>query len=59
MSSGYPARLIPFTLAWVMHGLPAEGRAAAGFLGRAAVVLWSVAFRRAFERTERVAFRYA
>jgi hypothetical protein len=60
VSSGYPARLIPFTLAWVMHGLPAEGRAAAaGFLGRAAVVLWSVAFRRAFERTERVAFRYA
>jgi hypothetical protein len=60
IGSGYPAKLIPFTLAWVMHDLPAEGRtAAATFLGRPASTLWWLAFRRPFERTERAAFRYA
>jgi hypothetical protein len=60
IGSGYPAKLIPFTLAWVMHDLPADGRAAAtAFLGRPAYALWSLAFRRPFERTERAAFRYA
>jgi Hemerythrin HHE cation binding domain len=60
VGSGYPTKLIPFTLAWIMHGLPADGRAAAArFLGRPTTLLWSLAFRRPFERTERVAFRYA
>jgi hypothetical protein len=60
VGSGYPARLVPFTLAWIMHDLPADGRAAAAeFLGRPATVLWSLAFRRPFERKERAAFRYA
>jgi len=60
VAAGYRARLVPFTLAWVMHGLPDEGRtAAAQFLGRPASLLWSVAFRRPFERGERAAFRYA
>ncbi|WP_116452947.1 hemerythrin domain-containing protein [Blastococcus litoris] len=60
VGAGYPAKLIPFTLAWVMHDLPAEGRtAAAAFLGRPAHTLWSLAFRRPFERKERAAFRYA
>ncbi|WP_324273669.1 hypothetical protein [Blastococcus brunescens] len=59
IGSDYPARLIPFSLAWLMHGLPEHGRAAAaGFLGRPALALWSLAFRRPFERKERAAFRY-
>ncbi|MGY1804975.1 hemerythrin domain-containing protein [Blastococcus sp. SYSU D00922] len=60
VGAGYPAKLIPFTLAWVMHDLPADGRtAAAGFLGKPAYTLWSLAFRRPFERKERAAFRHA
>jgi hypothetical protein len=60
IGADYPARLIPFTLAWVMHDLPDEGRAAAAeFLGKPASMLWSLAFRRPFERRERAAFRYA
>jgi hypothetical protein len=60
VAAGYPASLIPFTLAWLMHGLPADGRAAATeFLGRPAATLWSLAFRRPFERRERAAFRHA
>jgi len=59
VGSGYPTKLIPFTLAWVMHDLPADGRAAAAtFLGRPASTLWWLAFRRPFERGERTAFRY-
>lgn len=60
IGAGYPAKLISFTLAWVMHELPADGRAAAAaFLGKPAHTLWSLAFRRPFERKERAAFRYA
>jgi len=60
IGSGYPASLIPFTLAWVMHDLPADAVGAArAFLGAPASLLWWVAFRRGFERRERVAFRYA
>jgi Hemerythrin HHE cation binding domain len=60
IGSGYPSSLIPFTLAWIMHDLPAQGRTAAvAFLGRPPYTLWSLAFRRPFERKERVAFRYA
>lgn len=60
IGSGYPAREIPFTLAWVMHGLPAEALPRAkAFLGTPAYALWAVAFRRGFERGERAAFQYA
>ena len=59
IGAGYPVRLVPFTLGWLLHELPAEGRAAAaGFLGRPAYALSSLAFRWPFERTERAAFRY-
>lgn len=60
VGSGYPAKLIPFTLAWIMHDLPADARAAAAsFLGKGATAMWSLAFRRPFERKERAAFRFA
>ena len=60
VGAGYPAKLIPFTLAWVMHELPADGPAAATtFLGRPASTRWGLAFRRPFERGELAAFRYA
>ena len=60
VGAGYPTSLIPFTLAWLMHELPADGRTAAvAFLGRPASTLWQLAFRRPFERRERAAFRYA
>ena len=60
VGSGYPAKLVPFTLAWIMHDLPADGRAAAAdFLGKGATTLWSLALRRPFERRERATFRYA
>ena len=60
VGSGYPAKLVPFTLAWVMHDLPADGRAAAAdFLGTCATTLWSLVLRRPFERRERATFRYA
>lgn len=60
VGSGYPVSLIPFTLGWLMHDLPADGRAAAAtFLGRPMSVLWRLAFRGPFERQERAAFRYA
>lgn len=60
VGSGYPAKLVPFTLAWIMHDLPADGRAAAAdFLGTGATTLWSLALRRPFERRERATFRYA
>ena len=60
IGAGYPASLIPFTLAWIMDELPAEARGAAStFLGRPASTLWWLAFRRPFERKERAAFRYA
>ncbi|HEY0127495.1 MAG TPA: hemerythrin domain-containing protein [Blastococcus sp.] len=60
VGAGYPTRLIPFTLAWVMHDLPVEARPVAEeFLGKPAARLWSLVFRRPFERQERAAFRYA
>jgi hypothetical protein len=59
IGAGYPLREVPFTLAWVMHGLPADALPAAkGFLGAPMYGLWSLAFRRGFERRERAAFRY-
>jgi hypothetical protein len=60
IGAGYPAKEVPFTLAWVMHGLPAVAvPRAKAFLGTGAYTLWSLAFRRGFERREREAFRYA
>jgi len=60
MGSSYPVREVPFTLAWLMHDLPADGvRAAREFLGAPMYTLWSVALRRGFERREQAAFRYA
>ncbi len=60
VGQGFPTTLIPFTLAWLLHDLPADGRAAAReFLGTPLWLVGSLAFRRRFERTERAAFRYA
>jgi hypothetical protein len=60
IGSTYPPRLIPFTLAWVLHGLPEEGRGpATAFFGRPVPTLWSLVLRRGFERRERATFRYA
>ncbi|UOY01741.1 hemerythrin domain-containing protein [Blastococcus sp. PRF04-17] len=60
IGSGYPVREVPFTLAWVLHGLPADALPRAkAFLGTPAYTLATVVFRRGFERGERAAFRYA
>ena len=56
---GYPLRLVPFLVPWVLHGLPGDdGRAFIAAQGRAYSVLHRLT-RRRFERGELRAFRYA
>ena len=55
----YPARMMPFLLGWVFHGLTAEQLTALEPLLSPAELLLSRLVRRRFARRELRAFRYA
>lgn len=55
----YPARMMPFLLGWVFHGLTADQLAALKPLLNPAQLLLSRLVRRRFARREMRAFRYA
>lgn len=55
----YPARDIPFVIAWAMHGLPRDAREAMFASAGAPYRLLHALVRGRFERAEARAFRYA
>ena len=55
---GYPLKMVPFLLCWVMHELPAEARARIVETAPPGYGLVHRLLRGRFERRERVAFRY-
>jgi hemerythrin-like domain-containing protein len=57
-AKGYPLRIVPFVLCWVMHGLPDEARRRIFDQAPPGYGLVHRLLRGRFERHERVAFRY-
>ena len=57
-AQGYPLRMVPFMVPWVLKDLPDEGRSRMYALAGQAYRVVAVLTRRRFARRESLAFRY-